>query len=237
MRTEDGGEALAGAGDFRRSAPVINNLVLSLLQERLSRPEPGRYWTAVDDGKMLGLILQSPLSFHGALTPRASHAVTARVEAVAAEVPDLPGVFGQVDATARFAGDRGQVRKVPVTPVEGQRQRRLTTLPSPVGIPGRLRVAGEQDEASLWSWLQGFQKDTGGLLPGRQTIGITEGLVVVWEEERAVAMASCTPPLAGVSRIGLVYTPPAHRRRLHGGHQPAGAGDGGHTVHLVHPAG
>ena len=35
----------------------------------------------------------------------------------------------------------------------------------------------------------------------------------VWDDDGPAAMASATPALAGVSRIGFVYTPPERRRR------------------------
>jgi predicted GNAT family acetyltransferase len=41
---------------------------------------------------------------------------------------------------------------------------------------------------------------------------IADGLVSLWEHEEPRAMAAFTLPVAGVSRIGLVYTPPPHRR-------------------------
>jgi len=39
----------------------------------------------------------------------------------------------------------------------------------------------------------------------------------VWDDEGAVSVVALSPPVAGVPRIGPVYTPPAHRRRGYAG--------------------
>lgn len=212
--SNDAGETLARASTFLRSAPVANNLVLSLLEERSSHPEPGRFWTAADAGTVVGVAFQSPLTLHAAITPMAPAAVCALVDRIADEVPDLPGVFGDADTTSRFAGYWAEVRKVPANPVEGQRLYQLAELISPVGVPGRGRTAQREDEEMIWSWLEGFRADTGGIIPGRDSMRhrITDGFLSLWENGEPVSMASFSPPVGGVSRIYLVYTPPEHRR-------------------------
>ena len=42
---------------------------------------------------------------------------------------------------------------------------------------------------------------------------IAGGLVWIWHDDGPVAMAAFTPAVAGVSRIGAVFTPDEHRRR------------------------
>jgi hypothetical protein len=67
--SEDPGRTLTEAGVFLASYPVLHNLILTLLHERLAYPEPGRYWLAKDGGTVVGVAFQSPLDFAATLTP------------------------------------------------------------------------------------------------------------------------------------------------------------------------
>ncbi len=211
----DAAETLARASGYLQGDPVANHLVLSLLEDRAARPEPGRFWTAAEAGTVIGVAFQSPLTLHAAITPMAPAAVQALVERMGAEVPDLPGVFGPADTTSRFAGSWAEVRSVPAHPVEGQRLYQLEDLVLPSAGAGRRRIAEEADEDMVWSWLRGFGRETGGIMPDRDSLGhrIGDGSLSLWDTGEPVSMASFTAPVAGVSRIYLVYTPPAQRRR------------------------
>jgi uncharacterized protein len=214
--SDDAALTLARAGAFLRSSPVHHNLVLSLLQERSIHPEPGRYWTVLDGGnEVVGVAFQSPLTFHAAVTALPPAAIPTLVDAMAKMAPDLPGVFGDADTSSRFAGHWAEILNVPTAPVEGQRLYRLGSLVAPVDVPGRLRMAGDGDRELVVSWLQSFRDETGGHPPPAHVVSrrISEGFVALWDDDRPVSMAYFTPPAAGVSRIGPVYTPPQHRRR------------------------
>jgi predicted GNAT family acetyltransferase len=99
-------------------------------------------------------------------------------------------------------------------PSGGQRLYVLGSLHPPVGVPGQARPATEDDVELVLSWLQGFERDTGGTVATADTIRrrLRAGLIWIWEHRRPVAMATYTSAAAGVSRVGLVYTPPDHRR-------------------------
>ena len=74
-----------------------SNLVLTLLENRAAHPEPGRYWVVLDDGRPVGVVLQSPLTFAATTTP-------ARVGGLALSVRCLQkGGLGTVRATAAVA--------------------------------------------------------------------------------------------------------------------------------------
>jgi GNAT superfamily N-acetyltransferase len=213
--SNDARQTLARAAAFLRSAPVQHNLVLTLLEERSAHPEPGRYWTVLGADAVVGVAFQSPLSFHAAITSMPAAAIPALVDHMVEAAPDLPGVFGEADTSSRFAGQWAEVLKVPTSPVEGQRLYRLGSLSLPHGVPGQLRMAGEGDEDLVVSWIEGFRHDTGGHPPLPDVIRrrIADRFVSIWDHDGPVSMASFTPPVAGVSRIGLVYTPPSQRRR------------------------
>jgi predicted GNAT family acetyltransferase len=83
-------------------------------------------------------------------------------------------------------------------------------------VAGQLRRADDDDADRLIAWTRGFETDTGGAAVSPETLRrrIGAGLVWIWQraEHEPVAMAALTTPLAGVTRVGLVYTPPEHRR-------------------------
>ena len=144
--TDDVERAIREAGAFLRSDPVQHNLILTLLEQRRARPEPGRYgWVSCDD-EVVGVSFQSPpLTFHASVTPMPVAAIEPLVDGLADVDPGLPGVSGAASVAARFAGRWAELLKVPATPVEGQRLYELRVLRPPVGVPGELRAAGSSD--------------------------------------------------------------------------------------------
>jgi len=212
--TGDAADVIEHAGPFLRSRPVEHNLVLTLLTERAAHPEPGRFWWATNDGDAVAVMFQSPLSFHAAITPAPRDAVAALAEHAAQAAPDLPGVSGEAATAAYFAGCWAERLKIPAAPVEGQRLYALAGLRPPDGVAGRLRRAVDDDGDLLAEWMKAFEADTGGHAIEPQTLRrrITDGLVWIWEDGGPVSMAALTPLLAGVSRVGPVYTPTERRR-------------------------
>src|SRR5262245_60201364 len=214
--TDDAARMLEEAGTFLRSKPAEHNLVLTLLTERAAHPEPGRFWSVRRGGDVVAVMFQSPLDFHASITPAPADAVAALTEAAAEIAPDLPGVMGEAATAAFFAGCWAERLKTPATPVEGQRLYELGTLRPPDGVQGQLRRARDDDAERLIGWIRGFEVGTGGAAVAPETLRrrIAAGLVWIWlrDEHEPVAMAALTTPLAGVTRVGLVYTPPEHRR-------------------------
>ena len=90
---------------------------------------------------------------------------------------------------------------------------------APTGVPGSLRTADEADLGLLLGWLEGFLSDVGqaGREPDPAAMLRTRmdgDRLRLWVvDSRPVAMASTSPPVDGVSRVSLVYTRPADRRR------------------------
>lgn len=119
--TEDPAFVLRVARVFLASNPVSHNLVLSLLNARTTHPEPGRYWLATEDKRVVGVILQSPLTFGATLTPMDGRAVEAMVSAIVDAGVSLPGINGDATTAANFGGHWSERRKSPVTPFQGSR--------------------------------------------------------------------------------------------------------------------
>ena len=93
--------------------------------------------------------------------------------------------------------------------------------PEPVP-PGAARVAGQADRDLLIDWHLAFGRETHGVVLEDAERAVTDRLshhgLMLWEADGApVAMAGLTRDVAGVVRVGVVYTPPGHRRRGYGG--------------------
>jgi GNAT superfamily N-acetyltransferase len=92
---------------------------------------------------------------------------------------------------------------------------------------GRLRLAGPADRPLLVAWMREFVLEAGvsgaahaeAMIDGRMR---RDG-VLVWDDQQPVSMVGVTPVVAGVVRIGPVYTPPAQRRRGYAGSAVAAA--------------
>ena len=80
--SEDPGWMLSEANTFLSSEPVLHNLILSLLHQRVEKPEPGRYWMAKEGDDVVGVVFQSPLDFFATITPMDFGAVSSFVDAI-----------------------------------------------------------------------------------------------------------------------------------------------------------
>ena len=212
--SDDPGVALDVIGSFLRSDPVQNNLVLTLLDAVLSHPESGRYACVLDDhDDVVGVIVQSPLISHPIVTAMSGAAINALVDELAHMWPELSGLFGPADTTARFAGRWAATMGVAAAPVEGQRLYALRSLRPPTNVPGELRPATGADADLVWSWVQGLERDTGVAVATEEAIRLRldAGLISIWEHQGPRSMAAHTTAVSGVSRVGLVYTAPEHR--------------------------
>jgi|ERR1700722_7510909 hypothetical protein len=87
---EDPVLVLSKAGEFLASQSVLHNLILSLLHARAAQPEPGRYWVAMERDRVVGVVLQSPMTFAATLTPMDPRVTAAIVEAIATTDVSLP---------------------------------------------------------------------------------------------------------------------------------------------------
>lgn len=83
--------------------------------------------------------------------------------------------------------------------------------------PGELRAAGGHERDLLIDWMRAFSEESG--VAGSDHAGqivdaqLAAGCLFLWDDGRPVSMLGISPAVAGVTRIGPVYTPPQHRRR------------------------
>jgi GNAT superfamily N-acetyltransferase len=227
--TEDLAEYLAAAGDFLESRPAENTLLLTVADALRARGNaafgeaaPLFGWWRSDDGTVDSAFLHTPphpIILAGVPDP----AVVPLVESLARRGIQLPGLnasenVGTVFAKAWFqqTGAMSDVR-------ERLRLYRLGDLTPPrPGPPGGARVAASVDQGLLTAWYEAFLRETGGKasdnIAGAVDDRIGYGGFTLWEVAgEPVSMAGISRALAGMVRLGPVYTPPGHRRRGYGG--------------------
>jgi predicted GNAT family acetyltransferase len=218
--SEDPERALAEAGVFLASDPVLHNLILTLLQERLAYPEPGRYWLAKDGDTIVGVVVQSPLDFAATITPMRPEVVAAVVDAIVEAGVTLPGVIGEAATAARFAGQWTERQGSAAFPVEGQRIYEFARMPEREVIGGRPRKASSNDRDLVVAWMRGFYADVGQVVRDHEPVverRLAAGLFWLWEDGEPVSMAANSEPIEGVLRMQAVYTPPDRRNRGYAG--------------------
>jgi predicted GNAT family acetyltransferase len=214
--TDDPSRVLSDAHEFLASEPVLHNLILTLLHQRVEHPEPGRYWVASNDGEAIGVVFQSPTSFFATLTRMRPDAIEAMVDTIVAAGIDLPGVSGDAPTASRFAGQWTERCKSAAAPDQGQRMYELKGIEGSSNANGALRQATTKDRDLVIEWMRGFQSDTRELVRDPSDfVGprLAEGQYWIWEDGEPISMASASPVIEGVSRIGSVYTPPDRRNR------------------------
>jgi predicted GNAT family acetyltransferase len=206
---------LETAGHFLESRPVEHNLILTLLEARGTRPIPGRYWIVERGDEVVGVVHQWPVDFTATLTPMPREAIHAVVEHIVDQSIALPAVNGEVATVASFAGCWAERTRCRALADSAQRIYALDALTMPDPVPGELRVADRADRDLLVEWTRAFhaEADPGAGAPEHEVDErLAIGALHLWVTDQAVCMAGHRPPIAGVSRIGPVYTPPAARR-------------------------
>jgi GNAT superfamily N-acetyltransferase len=211
----------AVAGDFLRVRPAENTILLSSTENL--RVRGGRTYGSADplfgwwqpNGRIEGAFMCSP--------PYPAVITEVPVEAVPALVRTLAGVERiNAEKTVAQAYAREWQRAGITARVEMRtRLYRLGELTPPEPAPGgQARVAGRADRDLLLSWYEAFLGEIGEAEAGTAEMvddRIGYGGMTLWETDTgAVSMAGRTRPVAGMVRIGPVFTPPQARRQGYG---------------------
>jgi predicted GNAT family acetyltransferase len=197
--------------------PVRNTVASTALVARLGgtidAAPPWLAWLDDGTGEVAGIALRTP--------PRGllmSALPAGAVEALAelAE-PELPGVSGLADVTALFAGAYAARTGMTAQIDKSLRLYRLTEPGPAQRPPGRLRPATPADVDLCGRWFVEFCHDAGLARPDSRADcerAVAQGRLQLWEVDGApVTMVGHSLTVAGVTRIGPVWTPPEHRRR------------------------
>jgi predicted GNAT family acetyltransferase len=86
---------------------------------------------------------------------------------------------------------------------------------------GILRIARPEERDLLIAWMREFAREARVAGPAEAGAWVDGSLrrdgLLFWEDGQPVSMIGVNPAVAGVVRIGPVYTPPPHRRRGYAG--------------------
>ena len=215
--SDNAGWVLDKAKVFLNSKPVHHNVILTLLHARVESFKPGRYWVAMDGNAVVGVVFQSPLNFQALVTPMEPNIVHSVVNAISEAKVKLPGVGGDAATAAHFAGQWAERQKSAVVPFMGQRIYEVDKVKVPIGVEGHLRKAVLGDQDLLIDWVRRFYADTTGVreseAEGLVDARLRAGQLWLWDSAGPVSMAGLTPPIEGVVRVQLVYTPPENRSK------------------------
>lgn len=209
------------AGPVLRADPLRNTIALTVLDGMCREGhEAAALLTVHEGGEVVGAALRSP--GRGVLVSALPPRYAAAAESALAEADlGLAGCGGPLAEAEAFAAAH--------TARTGERARAqvrsrlfvLDALVPPVGVPGAARRAGEPDADLLGRWRLAFAEEaheawTYSLSPREIVLsGMRMGYgEMLWEVGgQPVAQASARARVAGMIRIGPVYTPPEHRGR------------------------
>lgn len=214
------------AGGFLAAYPAENTVLLTVAHRLAEagpdvfgqRPPVFGWWSPAGGGPVGGAFLQTP-PFEprlGRMPADAAAELAAELASAGPGFTELGGVAGGLGAVRAFAAawtattGREQV-------VRGyERLYRLGELTGPPRPPaGRHRPATAADRQLAIRWYGEFATEAGVLapnVPAAVDSSIAAGRLHLWEDGgEPVALAGDSPVIAGMSRIGPVYTP-AHRR-------------------------
>jgi len=142
--------------------------------------------------------------------------------------PDVPGVSGPPEAvraiaaawTRRTAGETRRSMEEAMHVLEA-------ALDPPHPARGDLRRAQPAERPLLVVWMAAFAREAGVGGADRAEVivdgWLRRGGLWIWDDAGAVSLLGTTRPVAGVVRIGPVYTPPEHRGRGYAGSAVAAA--------------
>jgi GNAT superfamily N-acetyltransferase len=224
--THDMDDFLSTAGDYLRADPVRNTVPLTVLAA-LAESGPDTYGTAAPlfawhrprEGEDVdGAVLRTPP--HPLLV--AGFPAGAAEDLIRLLGSDRPSGASAPEAEGAELAAAWQAVTGGRTAVHtAMRLFRLAGLRPPDPLPpGSARVAAQADMDLLVDWTAAFCTETGSGAEGARSVAdkLSYGGLMIWESgAEPVAMASLTRHVAGVCRVGLVYTPPRHRRSGYGG--------------------
>jgi GNAT superfamily N-acetyltransferase len=235
VTTGDVAEFLEAAGPFLRAERARNTVLLTVSET--ARIDPGRYgaehaaepaslplfgwWTrpgAAGAVAIGGAFVHTPP--FPVLLSGVSREAAADLAATALAGRQLAGVNAHPEAAGAFAGTWSQTTGRAVEEHMRTRLYRLGELIWPDPVPdGAPRTLTGQDASLLAEWFEAFSIEVHEMEGADHAAAIRDRLsyggLTLWESGGApVSMAGLTRQVAGMVRVGQVYTPP--RLRGHG---------------------
>jgi predicted GNAT family acetyltransferase len=199
--------------------PIEGNLLATVLMTVRDRSDPGALFAyGVEDGGIMrsAALRTPPWPLLTSAWP--ADGISELVRRWLEDDFEVSGVSGPPD-TARAIADAWAAQTGGVTSCRmAQAMHVLDEVQDPPHpAPGSLRVAKPDERPLLVAWMRDFTHDV-GLAGSDQAeamvdVRLSYGGLLVWDAGGAASILGVTPPVAGVVRIGPVYTPPDKRRR------------------------
>jgi len=217
--TRSAEEFAARAAGLLAAGPQTNlhaTVLASVLAGRGGDQEP-LFATVEDGGEVVALALRTPPQPLIA-SEMGEPAAELLIEAWLREDPGVGGVVAPAGAAAHLAAAwerRSGARATLALEEAAHRLERVIAPQRPAR--GALRAAGEADRALLVGWVDAFDREAGnnGGDPERVVERrLRAGGLFIWEDAgEPCAMVGVNIEVAGVVRIGPVFTPTQRRRR------------------------
>lgn len=206
------------AEDWLLRDPVRNTVPLTVLRGLrggVFRDDNLCGWF-VDGDEIAGAVLHTPPYplLLGAVPISALGSLVRELIAVDHAIPGISAPLDVADAFTRLWW-RPETRR------RSERLHRLTTL-APHTASGSSRTATARDLGHLVGWFRAFQDEAHVDRDSDPTPVVSARTnreeLVYWDDEDGapVSVAGFSQPIAGMSRIGPVYTPPEHRGHGYG---------------------
>jgi GNAT superfamily N-acetyltransferase len=216
---DDVGEFAALARPLLHADPVRNTLALTVL-DRVRRDAGDGAWlvSVHEDGVLRGVVLRSRERslVVSALPVECAVPVDAALAAAGLHPAGVTGPIARAEAFAAAWTARTGER------VRAKLRLRLFALADlvpPTGVRGRARPAEAPDADLVARWHRAFLEEAFGERTASPSgpAPVPEPGQTLWEVDgEPVALASTRAPVAAMSRIGPVYTPPAARGHGYG---------------------
>lgn len=225
--TDDARAFLAHVSDLIESDPIGTNIVASNAAREVASPAPSGdpLWLWVERDRpgargaaAVAVAMHTP-PFRPFVATTEATAAVAIADLLLDSGRAIDGVVGTLEGTRAFAAQWR--RRQPCRVITEMRTGvfRLRTLVPPTATAGIARMVVSADEALVRAWSHRFTEDIGLAETDEHAIGVrlATGRLWLWQVDGTpVSMAYATPPSAGVTRIGWVYTPPDERGRGYG---------------------
>lgn len=213
--TRDSADFAEHVGGFLAGRPIAHNVLATTLKSVDSTDAPLFAWVRADaSSKISGVALRTPP--RPLLVSSMSEEVADALMPELLEVdPGLPGVTGPEPAASHLAEAWRRCTGGTVAPGMSQGIYWLAQVCEARARPaGIARLGNRSDRDVLIEWTNAFCRDAGIPAIGVESAvdrRLRDGHMSVWENERVVSMVGSHPPVAGVVRLGPVYTPPEAR--------------------------
>jgi RimJ/RimL family protein N-acetyltransferase len=229
---------LARAGSFFKSDPFSPNVIATVTTRIVSGVLPigeDHVWLSVegDDAQVLGLAMHTP-PHHMFLSRMPSEAALVLAREMADSGKNLPGVNGVIASTGAFAAAWGQFAGRSSRLVKETRMYLLADLRWPEAVPGQARRAEISRDLGLTAeWFAAFHEEAQSHSPDDDWTAMARRRMEAQElhlwlaDGVPVALAGVSQAVAGVARVGPVYTPHQWRGNGYGSGVTAAATSAG----------